>query len=373
MLMEPVPCSLLETVPRSDVLCRIAHVVGKEQDVATIYDVAREAGVGVGTVSRVLSDSPHVAPGTRLRVEEAVARLGFRPTPAARALRRKRTDIIEIVVPLVTRHFYVEALRGIETALTNTNFTLVIRTIERESERERVFDRVGARGAADGVLIVSLLPTPELARRLQADGVCVVLIDAEATGVASVAADHEMAGRRAVQHLLDLGHRQIALIDSPDDLFSATSRPGRNAGFRAPLAAAGIPLPAAFTQVAEFSPEGGAAALTALLRLEQRPTAVFVSSDTQALGALEAARARECRVPEDLSVVGYNDIEVAQYAGLTTLHTPMREMGRRGAALLLDLLAQPEAPPQTQRIDSALVVRRTTGPAPASIPAAAGT
>jgi LacI family transcriptional regulator len=331
--------------------------------VSTIYDVAREAGVGVGTVSRVLSGSPNVAPGTRLRVQAAVERLGFRPTPAARALRRKRTDIIEIVVPLVTRHFYVEALRGIETALANTNFTLVIRTIERESDRDRVFDRVGVRGAADGVLIVSLLPTPELTKRLQADQICAVLIDAEANGLSSVAVDHATAGRRAIQHLLDLGHRQIALIDSPEDLFSAASRAGRLDGFREALAAADIRPPAAYEQVAEFSPEGGAAALAALLEIEEQPTAIFVGSDAQALGVLEAARAHGREVPEDLSVVGYNDIEVARYAGLTTIHTPMREMGRRGAAMLLDLLAEGDATARRERIEPELVIRRTTGPA----------
>ena len=332
---------------------------------STIHDVAREAGVGVGTVSRVISGSPHVARDTRLRVEAVVERLGFRPTPAARALRRKRSSTIEVVIPLVTRHFYIEALRGIETALAESDFTLVIRTIERAWDRDRVFDRVGMRGAADGVLIVSLLPAPDLAHRLTADEVCAVLVDAEAPGMASVAVDHAAAARLGVEHLLTLGHRQIALIDSAEDLFTETSRADRASGYRAALAAAGIAAPPAYAQVADFSPEGGAAALMTLLRLAAPPSAVFAGSDTQALGALEAARARGRRVPEDLSVVGYNDIDVAQYAGLTTVRMPMREMGRQGAGLLLDLLARPGQPPSARRVDPELVVRRTTGAGPA--------
>jgi DNA-binding LacI/PurR family transcriptional regulator len=200
---------------------------------ATIHDVAREAGVGLGTVSRVLSESPNVAPATRRRVEAAMTRLDYRPSPAARALRRKRTDTLEIVVPMFTRDFYVEVLRGIEAALLETDFSLVIRTVERAGDRDRVFARVGERGGADGLLIVSLAPTPELLQRLRVSQVCAVLIDGQVPELPSVAVDHEPISMQAMQHLLDLGRRHIALIDRRNDPFVPTAVSGRQTGSRA--------------------------------------------------------------------------------------------------------------------------------------------
>ena len=157
---------------------------------ATIRDVAREAGVGVGTVSRVLGGQPRVAPATREKVEAAIERLGYHPNAAAQALSRKRTDTLEVAVPLVSRDFYVEVLRGIEIALEGSGYSLLIRTIERAEDRARVFAALAAPGRADGAIIVSQAPTPALVRRLDAERMPAVLVDGLCSKLPSIAVDN---------------------------------------------------------------------------------------------------------------------------------------------------------------------------------------
>ncbi|MBI4493585.1 MAG: LacI family DNA-binding transcriptional regulator [Chloroflexi bacterium] len=328
---------------------------------ATIRDVAREAAVGVGTVSRVLSGSPQVAPETRARVQATIERLGYRPSPLGRALARGRSQTLEVIVPLFTRYFYVEVLRGIEVALADTDYALVIRTIERPADRDRAFADPGSRGRAEGVLIVSLTPTAELLARLAATALPAVLVNNVHPALPSVALDHEAAAALAVQHLVRLGHRRIALVDHLEDPFAPSSPSGRRCGYRATLARAGLELRPEYERVTDFSPEAGMAALDALLALPQPPTAVFAGSDTQAVGVLEAARRRGVAVPDDLALVGYNDIEMAGYLGLTTIRVPMRELGRLGVQQLLLAFETPERAAGQIRLEPELIVRHTCG------------
>ena len=331
---------------------------------ATIRDVAREARVGVGTVSRVLNGHPQVAPATRTRVEAAIDKLGFQPNPVARGLSTRRTHMIEVLLPLVTRHFYVEVLRGIELGLAETDYGLLIHSIERVADRDHAFARAAARGYADGVLIVSVTPTAALLARLQAAHCPVVLVDTANEQLSSVQVDHAAAARSAVGHLLEFGHQRIALIDRPEDPFTPLYTGGRRTGYHAALVAAGLPLRSEYEVITDFSPQAGGAALNGLLALPDPPTAVFVGSDTQAIGVLEAARQGGYRVPADLSVLGYNDIEVAQYLGLSTMRVPMRAMGQQGVQLLLAALAGPGAAPAHICLPAEVVVRLTTGPVP---------
>lgn len=181
----------------------------------TIRDVAREAGVGVGTVSRVLGDHPRVAPATRARVEDAVRRLGYRPSPAARALARGQSHTLEVVMPLITRHGYVELLRGIEDGLAESDYALVIRTIERPAARERAFADLGHTSRADGIIFVNLVPPEAVIDRLRQARVPVVLVDRAHPDLPWVAVDHAAAAAAAVRGLIELGHRRIALVDHP--------------------------------------------------------------------------------------------------------------------------------------------------------------
>lgn len=330
----------------------------------TIHDVARAAGVGLGTVSRVLSDDPHVAAATRTRVLAAIDALGYRSSPVARALRQGRSLTLDVLVPLFTRHFYVEVLRGIAAAVVDSDYALVIHTIERPSDRDRVFATAGDAMGAGGMILVSLTPPPALLDRLRTARVPLVLVDSVTPQVASAAVDYAAGTSAAVAHLLALGHRRIALIDRRADPFAFQDPGARQAGYRQALAAAGLPLHPAYEVVTDYSPEGGQAALGPLLALPDPPTAILVGSDSQALGVLAAARDRGVRVPEDLSVVGYNDIDIAPYLGLTTVRVPMCEMGRQGGVLLLTLLAGGAAPPDPVYLPAELIVRATTGPGP---------
>ena len=328
----------------------------------TIEDVARLAGVGLGTASRALSDRPGVAPATRQRVLAAAERLGYRPSAVARAFSRRRTHTLELLVPLFTRPFFVEVLRGVEAALADTDYALVLRTVERARDRDQVFAACCLPGRADGVLIVCMQPTARLVERLGDTGLPVVLVDVEHPGLASVVVDHAAGAALAVRHCIELGHQRIALIDRPQDPFGPVALSPRQHGYRTALVEAGLDRPAAYERVVAFSPEAGAAALAELLALPRPPTAVVAGSDTQAIGMLEAARKHGLRVPEDLSIVGYNDIELAPFLGLTTVRVPMQALGRQGAAVLLDALDRPGPPPPTIRLPTELVVRQTCAP-----------
>jgi DNA-binding LacI/PurR family transcriptional regulator len=327
---------------------------------ATIREVAREAGVGVGTASRALSGNPHVTDATRARVHAAAARLAFRPSPIARAFSRGRTQTLEVVVPLITQHFFVEVLRGIESALHDSEYTLLIRTIERRADRDRVLRDQNLRRRVDGALLVSLNPTRGLVRRVTEAALPLVLVDAEHPRLPSVAVDHAAAAAAAVRHLLALGHRRIALIDHAEDPFAPVWPDARHRGYRLALTEARVPPRAEYERLTDWGAEAGAAAAAELLTLPEPPTAVFAGSDSQALGVLEAARQARRRVPEDLAVVGYNDIEVAAYLGLTSVKVPMRELGRRGVELLLRAIDEPETRPRQVRLPAELVVRRTS-------------
>ena len=332
---------------------------------ATILDVAREAGVGIGTVSRVLNDSPLVSAGTRQRVVAAIERLGYQPSPIARAFGRGRTDTLEVLIPMFAEAFVLEILRGIQDALVDTDYTLLVRTVEDAADRERVYQECCGRGRADGVLLVWMAPTEALLDRLSAHGLHPVLVNAVHPRAWSIGVDHDAAAQRAATYCLGLGHVRLGLIDRREDPFEPSS-PGICArGFATALAEAGHDAPADQQRLADPSAAAGAAALNALLAAPEAPTAVIVGSEAQALGALEAARTAGKRVPQDLSLVGYNDTRVSRDLGLTTVRLPLRELGRVATETFLSIQAEPGAPPEVRYVPTELVARRTCGPPPA--------
>jgi DNA-binding LacI/PurR family transcriptional regulator len=186
-----------------------------------------------------------------------------------------------------------------------------------------------------------------------------VLVDAAHPDLPSVAVDHAAAAAAATRYLVDLGHRRVALVDQPEDPLAAASSRERGRGYRAALAEAGVRPRPGYAVAADSGPEGGMTAAEALRSLPEPPTAVFAGSDTQAVGLLEAVRRGGRRVPRDLSVVGYGDIEMSRHVGLTTMRVPVHELGRRGVELLLAAIEGPPDPPPQVRLAAELVVRRT--------------
>lgn len=332
----------------------------------TIADVAAHAGVGAGTVSRVLNDSPQVRPRTRARVEASIELLGYRPHPAARALVRGRCQTLGVVVPFFTHASAIERLRGVVAALDESRYDLVLFNVESSAHRAEHLAALTRRDRADGLLIMSLpLPRAELAR-LRGSGVPVVLVDAKGTGVPRVTTDDVEGGRIAARHLIAQGHRRIAFIgDRGSSELAFTAGADRERGFREELQRAGLPADDELVRLGPHDRVVAEQLAAELLALPEPPTAVFASSDVQALGVLAAARAAGRRVPEDLSVVGFDDVELSAYVGLTTVRQPLRESGALGARLLLDALTGDGAPaPEVHELSLELIERNTTGPPP---------
>ena len=335
---------------------------------ATISDVAARAGVGVGTVSRVLNGRSNVSPVTRAKVLDAIEALKYRPSPLARNLSLRRTHVIGVVVPFFTSPSAVERVRGIASVLAASPYDLMLFDIESEDRREhafRIFDR-GDR--SDGLLLLSLVPPEDEVERLHSARLPCVLVDAPHPAFPSFVIDDVRGGELATSHLVELGHRRIAFVgDKPPDPFRFTSSRDRTRGYERALAQAGIEPRPEFVREGTHSHHIARSIAIDVLRLPQRPTAVFAASDVQALGVLEAARILGLRVPEELSVVGFDDIEVAAHVGLTTVRQPLYESGRRGAELLLRMLSgeEPRGEPRSEQLPVELVVRSTTA-APAA-------
>ncbi|MEW5872381.1 MAG: LacI family DNA-binding transcriptional regulator [Chloroflexota bacterium] len=333
---------------------------------ATIRDVAKRAGVGLGTVSRVLNDSPLVSQTTRQRVLAVIAELNFVPNPTARRLSLGKTLTVAVIVPFFTRPAFIERLRGIEHALMESQYDLNIYNVETVKRRDQCIHDVPRRERVDGVLIISLPPRDEDVDWLMRADVPIVLVDANHPSLTSfnrVVIDDVHGGLLATQHLIDLGHRRIGYIsDWLESPFNFTSSRDRFRGYLQALGAAGISARADYHGQGEHGRYEARSLAENMLALPERPTAIFAASDTQAMGVLEAAREAGLKVPEEISVIGYDDIEVAEYLGLTTIRQLMYESGQRGVELLLDVLEEPNEEPVCEVLPTELIVRNTTAP-----------
>ena len=330
---------------------------------ARIADVAAHAGVGVATVSRVLNGRANVAEATRERVLEAIKTLDYRPSSVARNLSLRQTLVIGVVIPFLTEASQVERLRGIVTELSSSPYDLALFDVESADRKQRAFRMLADAHRTDGLLVLSLNPPDDEVRRLLASKIPCVLVDARHEALPSVVIDDIHGGELATRYLVELGHRRIAFIgDKAVDPFRFMSSRDRTVGYERALSAAGIPVRPEYVREGTQSRHVARSIAEELLRLPEPPTAVFAASDIQALGVLEAARALQVAVPDELSVVGFDDIEVASYAGLTTVRQPLYDSGRRGAELLLQALAESAPAAQVETLPLDLVVRSTTRP-----------
>jgi DNA-binding LacI/PurR family transcriptional regulator len=329
----------------------------------TIRDVAQRAGVSLATVSRALNGSSLVNEDTKRRIVAAAAELDFAPSLLARRLSLGKTQTITVVISFLTRPQAAERLRGIDAALADSEFDLVIYNVETVEKRNQYFQTLPLRQRTDGLLVVSLPPPAEDVARLARSGVPVVFIDAhENTGAfPRVLGDDVAGGELATKHLLEMGHRRIGFVgDAFDNPFGFTSSRDRFEGYRRALASAG---PDAADQPVLLGSHGRYEArdLAAKMLVQtDRPTAIFAASDTQALGVLAAAQDLGLHVPDDLSVIGYDDIEACDFVGLTTVRQHLFESGRRGAQLLIAEIVERTPTATAVVIDPEIVRRRTT-------------
>jgi LacI family transcriptional regulator len=332
----------------------------------TIRDIARLAGVSVATVSRALNNRPDVAPATRKAVLEIVAREGFRPNATARGLPHGRVGVVAVTAPFIEDrpNYFAAILAGVADALEDGDTKLLLLPARRDRAREaRLRDRLQP-GSADGaILVMPLEPADELLE-LRSDRLPITIIDPRVPldeGIPCVAAANAAGAAAATEHLLELGHRSIAAITGPAGWASTEER---RQGYHAALARAGIAPDPRLTRTGDWQIETGRAAAARLLDLEAPPTAMFAFNDEMAIGAIEEARRRGLRVPADLSVVGFDDVErrLLMTPQLTTVRQPLGEMGRMAVNLLFRVLDK-------QRIDALrivlathLVERESTGP-----------
>ena len=332
---------------------------------ATIRDVARRAGVSLATVSRALNDSPLVKEDTKRRIVSVAEELDFAPSLSARRLSLGKTQTITVVVSFLTRPQAAERLRGIDAALADSEFDLNIYNVETVEKRNQYFQTLPIRQRTDGLLVVSLPPSGDDVQRLERSDVPIVFIDARenTATLPRVLGDDVAGGALATQHLLDLGHRRIGFVgDAFDNPFRFTSSRDRFAGYTRALARVG-------TQAAEDDVALGAHGryeardlAARMLAHPDRPTAIFAASDTQALGVLAAAQDLGLHVPDDLSVIGYDDIEACDFVGLTTVRQHLFESGRQGAQMLMAEIVERAAVPPATVIHPEIVRRRTTAP-----------
>jgi DNA-binding LacI/PurR family transcriptional regulator len=330
---------------------------------ATIRDVARRAGVSLATASRALNDSPLVNKDTKRRIVAVAAELDFAPSLSARRLSLGKTQTITVVVSFLTRPQAAERLRGIDAALADSEFDLNIYNVETVEKRNQYFQTLPLRQRTDGLLVVSLPPPEQDAPRLERSDVPVVFIDARENTAAlpRVLGDDVAGGVLATQHLLDLGHRRIGFVgDAFDNPFGFTSSRDRFEGYAQALALAGIRVANEDVALGAHGRYEARDLAARMLSHPNHPTAVFAASDTQALGVLAAAQDLGLHVPDDLSVIGYDDIEACDFVGLTTVRQHLFESGRQGARMLIaEIVERADIPPAVV-IHPEIVRRRTT-------------
>ncbi|MFI1420198.1 LacI family DNA-binding transcriptional regulator [Streptomyces sp. NPDC020731] len=329
----------------------------------TLEEVAARAGVGRGTVSRVINGSPRVSDATRAAVEAAVSELGYVPNTAARALAANRTDAIALVVPEPETRFFAEPyfsdmLRGVGAALSDSPMQLLLIFAGSDRERQRLAEYLAAH-RVDGVLLVSVHaddPLPDMLSQLEIPAVISGPRSAAET-LTSVDSDNYGGARQAVEHLIGRGRRTIAHITGRLDVYGAQRRID---GYRDALREAGHETDDLLIEPGDFSEDGGRRAMAALL--ERRPDldAVFAASDVTAAGARHALRDAGRRIPDDVALVGYDDSAIARHMDppLTSVRQPIEEMGRAMIDLLLAEVAD-RRPPASRELERRQMVLAT--------------
>jgi LacI family transcriptional regulator, galactose operon repressor len=330
---------------------------------ATIRDVARHAGVSVATVSRVLNGRPDVSRETREAVLRVVREQGFSSNRNARALSAGRTGLVGMTLPFVHEYFG-RFLDGASEALYEQDMRIVLCPTLHEHQREATLLELLMQGTTDGALLLLTTESSDELKALRDQGYPFVVLDPRKPldeGIPAVSATHWAGAKAATDHLLSLGHRRIGAITGPHGWVASVDRLD---GYHAALAGAGV-LPAPeLVAKGNFTTESGYAGAAGLLDTSEPPTAIFAFNDEMAVGAMKAARERGLRLPEDLSVVGFDDLERAAIVSpaLTTVRQPLAEMGRMAVSLLIRLLDNQRLEALSVELATKLVVRESTAP-----------
>lgn len=318
----------------------------------TIYDVANKAGVGIGTVSRVINNSPQISPGTREKVLKIIRELKYQPSAMAQSLARKKSNIIACVVPFFTGYFYFEVLNGVQQELSNYGYDLILYNVDKLEKKEEILKRTIRERKVDGVLLISMPISDKLVFRFKESKLPIVLVDSYHDALDSITIENKEGAFIATEHLINLGHKRIGMING---CLSSIPAINRLEGFKAALNKYNvlyndsIVISADFNGDAEvlqndgFNKMAGYKAMTHLLELKaDKPSAIFISSDIQATGAIKAIQEHHLNIPIDISIIGFDGIEFSGYLGLTTMEQPMFEMGILAVERLIRKIQHPE-------------------------------
>ena len=319
--------------------------------------VAAELGVSVATISRVLTRPDLVNQRTRDRVLQGIARLGYRPNLIARDLRRGQTRTALVVVPKLSA-FFLEILRGTEQAAEELGFAVLMGNTKGDIRRTiTYFDQVASRRADGIILLTGVLPPEAQGPATKLPPVVIAAESLRDSTLPTVGIDHAGGAEEAVRHLIALGHKRIAHIAGPDHVLSSRARA---AGYRKALRAARLPLDDTLVQRGDFSVESGGKMLNVLLQQKPTPTAIFCANDEMAIGAMRALKAAGLSVPEDISVVGFDDQEYAELYDppLTTVHIPRFDIGYQSMMMLRDIIT-PSGTVRSTVLATRLIVRAT--------------
>ena len=336
----------------------------------TIYDVAKKAKVGIGTVSRVINNSPQIAPKTKEKVLKVIKELKYQPHAMAQSLARKKTNTIACIVPFFTGYFYVELLRGIQKETSNHGYDLILYSVDEIAKKQIFLKKVIQEKKVDGVLLISLDINEKEAAKFFQTNFPIVLIDTNYPQIDSITIENEQGAYTATKHLIDLGHKKITMITG-----NLNSNPAKTRldGFQQALKDNNIEYTEkniiSVNSHAEeeivsnhgFNKKAGYNAMLKLLQTEtDRPTAIFASSDIQAIGAMNAATENELHIPNDIAIIGFDDIEFAEWIGLTTMRQPMFEMGQLAVSRLIKKLNNKQLPHFEKSFLPELIVRKST-------------
>lgn len=329
---------------------------------ATIKDVAALAGISYTTVSHVLNKTRPVSEQARLKVEAAIEQLDYVPSAVARSLKAKTTATIGLLVPNSLNPYFAELARGIEDYCERNGYCVILCNSDDNPEKQRSYLRVLLEKRIDGLIVTSAGGDGGLAEGLAAVRTPMVIVDRELDGVDAdlVRIDHEHGAYLATRHLLELGHRDIACIGGPTYTSVAQLR---LAGFLRALKEAGVEVPQARILESDFTSTGGYRAAATLLA-QKPPSAIFAGNDMMGIGVLRAAAERNIRVPHELSVIGFDDIQMSRYVypALTTVGQSILQLGEQAAELLLRRIAAPQPSTEQRIVTPNIVLRESTAP-----------
>ncbi len=328
---------------------------------ATIYDVAQLAGVGIGTVSRVMNQRSHVKMATREKVQQAIEQLHYKPDPIARSMISKRTGSLGVIAPLFKHSFCREALQGMEAAAARLGRHLVLYNVQNTVQRDRYFSELPMYHRVDGIIIFSLIPEESVAQKMKESGLPIVLVDGYSPFLTSLVVNREDGVSRVVKSILQQGHRHIGWIADVSE-----EKMRWNNANNVPLRFQHAWRGEGFTEEPEClltnvqHREEARKAVFQMLSRADRPTAIFTTSPLLATVVLEIARALSIKVPDALAIIDFNQSEIAEWLGLSTLQLPMDQMGEWGVRHLVDQIEKPAQSPILHTCELTFVERRTT-------------